>query len=79
MFFPDGQVALRTYDQDQEDEATWLAGCSYPATVSYTSSVPALPKQQPLSVIRLVRGFWRIGSIRQVLTRSRSRQRYQRS
>ena len=27
MFFPDGNIALRTYDQTQEDEANWLAGC----------------------------------------------------
>jgi Zn-dependent peptidase ImmA (M78 family) len=27
MFFPDGQLALRTYDQDQEEQATWLAAC----------------------------------------------------
>ena len=27
MFFPDGNIALRTYDQNQEDEANWLAGC----------------------------------------------------
>lgn len=26
MFFPDGQLALRTYDQDQEEQANWLAG-----------------------------------------------------
>ena len=27
MFFPNGRLALRTYDQDQEEQATWLAGC----------------------------------------------------
>ena len=27
MYFPDGQLALRTYDPDQEEQATWLAGC----------------------------------------------------
>lgn len=26
MFFPDGRLALRAYDQDQEEQATWLAG-----------------------------------------------------
>ncbi|MEX2158613.1 MAG: ImmA/IrrE family metallo-endopeptidase [Dehalococcoidia bacterium] len=24
---PDGQLALRSFDQDQEDEASWLSGC----------------------------------------------------
>ncbi len=27
MYFADGQLALRTYDQDQEEQATWLAAC----------------------------------------------------
>ena len=27
MFAPDGTWALRTYDEQQEEEATWLSGC----------------------------------------------------